>query len=380
MAKARVLNDNYIESDEVVSFTYSSQKTAAPASNVYANKRRSQVWRSNGYWDITSSNNVIKFKETAGGSTLTATIAVAEYTQDSDFLTAIKTALEATGDSTYTVTRDTTTNKIKITSNGSGGGGAFQLLWTNVLSTAASILGFATDADDTGALTYTADTLKIHTAEWLKWDLGISSNPKAFVLVGLRNTAIKLSGSATIKIQGNSTDVWTSPEYSATLTYNENAVTKFGSTGLHTSALRYWRVLIVDASNSYGYLEISNIYLGDMIETTQGAIQFPLAIDYLDLGVNQESEMGVIYSTVRQPTRFLQLDWYGLTTSEIEDFNDFIHNFGTSYPFFVCLDPDEVFSTDNQDWVLYVRFSEQPSVKLTSPNFWESSWKIREEL
>ena len=110
MSSVFVMHENYTAS---ATQTYSSQQTLMPASNTMDGVRRTKVWRSGGYWEITSTNKTIIFRE-AVGVDLTATIAESNYVTDATFLTAIKTALEAAGLATYTVTRDTTTNKIKI--------------------------------------------------------------------------------------------------------------------------------------------------------------------------------------------------------------------------------------------------------------------------
>lgn len=379
MSNVRVLKENYIDADLLVGSTYSSQMSIAPATNVYDKTRRTKVWRSNGYWEITSANKVIIFRESVGVN-LTATIAEANYTSTTSFLAAIKTALEATGDSTYTVTQDATTKKITIASNGAGGGGIFQLMWTNASSTAASTLGFSTASDDTGALTYTADLLRIHTSEWLRWDLGVASNPKALILIGLRNSGIQLSEDATIKLQGNGTDVWTAPEYEATLTWQEEAITKFGSSGLHTTGLRYWRLYIQDRANADGYIELSGVYLGDMYEPTQGAVQFPLRVEHVDLSDVTYSEEGTSFADIRQQTEQMTLDWFGLTKTEKEQLEDFVLAYGRAYPFYIALDPDAVFSSENARGSKLVRFLSNPTFDLLAGNIWSSRWDLREEV
>lgn len=377
MSNVLILNNNYLDEDTLTEQTYGSQVSTLPATNLLSKKRRSKVYRSQGYWNVTSTNNKIIFRESVGVD-LTATITVAEYVSDSTFLTAIKTALEATGASTYTVTRDTTTNKIKITSDGLGGGGVFQLMWTDVNSTAAGILGFDTGANDTGALTYTADTLKIHTSEWIRWDLGVSSNPSAFVILGLRNEAIKLSGSAVITLQGNTTDAWTSPLFEQVLTYSEDAISFFSTAGF--GAYRYWRLKIEDPSNSYGYIELSKIYLGETVEPAQGAVQFPFSSRYLDFAKIDRSEMGVVFSTERQQSQEFTLDWFGLSVADAETLDEFVKFYGLAYPFFVCLDPNEVFSSDLNKWVKYCRFSEVPELSLVSPGIFSARWVLTDEV
>lgn len=373
MSNAMVMNQNYIYSDGVVSETHSSSTAAAPSTNVYANVRRSKVWRTAGYWNITSSINKVVFRD-AGGADLTATIAVAEYTSDTALFAAIKTAMQAVGAQTYTISRDATTNKIKIASNGA----TFKLMLSSVNFTSKTTLGFTTGTDLTGAVTYTADTLKIHTEEFLVWDLGISSNPKAFILVGLRNTPIKISSTATVKLQGNATNVWTSPSFEQTLTVDDEAIAYSSSTGF--GAYRYWRLHIQDVSNSYGYVEVSNVYLGDMIEPDQGAIQFPFDSPLVDYGKNYESEMGVVFSTVRQQSQRYNIDWNNLSTSEIETISDFIKDFGIAYPFFISIDPNTAFSSASNRWIKYVRFDAMPQLSLIAPNLWASKWSLKDEL
>lgn len=375
MSSVKVMNLNYLNSSTLFGTTYSSQLAIAPVTNILDRVRRSKVWRSAGQWEITSSNNVIIFQETIGVN-LTATVAASTYTTDALFLAAIKTAMQAVGTHTYTVARDTTTNKIKITANT----GTFRLICTSASFTLASVIGFSTASDKTGALTYTADTLKIHTSEFIRWDLGTSSNPKAFILVGLRNTAIKLSPTATITLQGSSTDVWTSPQYSQVLTYDEEAICQFSDTGIHTSGLRYWRLYIQDQSNAYGYVEISNVYLGDALITVRGSPQFPLNESFTDLAQQTYSEFGTSFADVRQQTATFQVQWEGLTVADKESFRDFVSDVGVSYPFFICLDPNSAFSTNVSRWVRYVKFSQMPSAKLVSPGNWSSEWTLREEV
>lgn len=380
MAKVMVLKQNYADADLLVSQTFSSQLTIAPATNVLAKTRRTKVWRTAGYWNITSSNNVLKFKETSAGTLLTATIAVAQYLTDATFLAAIKAALEVNGDSTYTVIRDVTTKKIKITSNGSGGGGVFQLFCTDVGFTAASILGFSTGSDLTGALFYIADVLKIHTSEWIRWDLGTSSNVQAFIAIGLQNEGLQLSSSAIVTIMGNTTDAWDTPQFSQTLDWNEDAIGAFNMDGFFPSGLRYWKMEIEDPSNPDGFLELSNIYLGEIYTTTQGAVQFPLQTDFIDVSKTEYSETGVGFSNTIQQTNQYTLPWYALTKIENEELEEFIKIFGTSYPFFISLDPGAIFSSSVGKWIKYCRFSSQPTGKLELPNLFSMSWVLREEL
>ncbi|NVM21122.1 MAG: flagellar filament capping protein FliD [Desulfobacterales bacterium] len=109
---------------------------------------------------IGATNNKINFKED-GGAELTATIASGTYTI-SELESAVKTALDAAGSVTYTVSYDNAAQKFTIDDNGTLA--QLDILWktgTNgsegTDTSAASILGFSDSADDTGALEYTGD-------------------------------------------------------------------------------------------------------------------------------------------------------------------------------------------------------------------------------
>lgn len=376
-ANVLVMNRNYIDSTILFASTYSSQLAAAPATNVYDKIRRSQVWRSAGQWEVTNANKGIVLQEAAGVNQ-TVNIAVATYTTDATFLAAVKAALDsAAGSAVYTVARDATTNKIVITSDG-GGGAIFRLMCTNGSFTAADLLGFSTGADRTGALTYTADSIRIHTTEWLRWDLGSNFNPAIFAMIGTKVSGLKLSSTATVTLQGNSTDVWTSPTYSQVLTWNQDCMSVVNTAGL--GSLRYWRLLIVDRTNPLGYVELSNVYLGEVFDAARGDVQFPFDWNYLDYSLQQRSEWGTGFAASRDRVRQLSLTWFGLTIADTETLMDFVESYGTVYPFWLCLDPNSAFSTNIGNWIVYARFDQVlPGFPLKSPGVFGSDWKIREE-
>lgn len=379
MSNIRVLNLNYADPDTIGAFTKSTEQTIAPATNVLAKTRRTKTWRSNGNWIVTSANKAIVFQETSSVN-LTANIVTGTYTSDTTFFAAIKTALQAAGASIYTISRASGSSKIKIASDLSSGGNIFSLICTNAGFTAASMLGFSTSADRTSISNYTADTLAIHTNEWLEFDLGTSSNVQAFVMIGLRNEGIQLTSGAVVTLMGNSTDVWTSPQYSQVLTWHEDAISVFDADGLFAGGLRYWRVNIVDPANPDLYVELSAVYLGELFEPDQGAVQFPFETDYIDYSKTEYSETGVAFSNVSQGTQQFLLKWYGLTLTEIEALDDFITSYLTSYPFFISLDPDAVFSSDASKWIKYCRFQSAPKFVLESPNLFSAQWDLRDEL
>jgi len=380
MGCARLMNESFSDLDVISNFSVSSEQSAFPAENMLNKQRRSKVWRSQGYWQIVSGENTIVFQED-GATDLVATIAVANYSTTTSFRAAVKAALEAASVNsvTYTVTQNSNF-KFVIASNGNGGA-TFDIIWSDAQSLdMAAVMGFNTVADDSGALSYIADELKIHTSEWILMDLGISSNPEAFILTGPRNDANKISPSAVIKLQGNETNNFTAPSYEQVITYDEELMSVTSDTGLHTEGLRYWRIEIVD-QNPLGYVEIGSIFLGNYLTLDRGAIQFPLKNNQIDRTVTVYSEGGQTFSDILPKTQSFGLEWSALTKGEIESVLDNVWDqFGTGIPFFIMLDPNLAFSTKTSKMIRYVKFKEAPDYSLDRPNFFSLSVKLEEQL
>jgi hypothetical protein len=244
----------------------------------------------------------------------------------------------------------------------------------------AAVLGFNTAEEDTGALTYTADSLTIHTEEWIKWDFGISTLPKAFCLIGERNLPIKITPSATIKLEANETDEWSSPTSSTTLTYNDDVIYTVSSTGLWTEALRYARLYISDIDNAAGYVQIGGLFLGDYFAATRGTVQYPFSGEYVDSSTTTFSEGGQSFSDAREKTEVFNISWFGLTVAEKEEIDTLWLSLGISNPFFVQFDPDAAFSSAGNKLIRFVKFQGPPSYQLVSPGNYACSMALREEL
>lgn len=378
MSNAMIFSENYLDPATLAANVYSSQKTDFPASNAYDFQRRGKVWRSNGYFEITAANKGIVLQE-VDGVNQTVNIAEGTYASDTLFFAALKTALDsAAGTAVYTITRNVTTNKIVITSNGAGGA-ILKLMGANVAFTAADTLGFSA-ADKTGSLTYTADLLRIHTSEFLSWDFGASVDPEGFFAIGPRNSALKVSPTATVTLMGNETDVWTAPSYSEVIPYTDYVLGLVRAGGLHTDPLRYWRLKIVDRDNTYGYIELGIAFLGPSTTMTSGAIKFPLSKTFVDPSTKQMSSSGHSTIVKQDKTALLRFDWWGLTKEEKELIDDIWQEVGFSSPVFFHLDPDAVYSSNAFKNLYYARFETEPESSLISPGLFTCDMNIREEI
>lgn len=364
--------------DLVNNLNFSSANTSFPGLNALDLNKRKKTWRSSGCFEITSNNNKLIFRESVGVD-LTATLTVGVYSGDAAFFLELKTALEAAGASVYTITRDTTTNRIKITSDLSGGGGLFQLQLTNVLSTLADVIGFDTASNLTGAAFYEADVLRIHTSEWIEWDLGFPSQPTGFIAVADRNKPLKLSPTATIKLQGNWTNTWGTPAFETTLTYHDYLIAYINKDAVGVG-YRYWRFLIIDRENPTGYVEFGAVMLGIHATITRGCPVYPFEMQQNERSFVAYSEGGQPIAGRKQPTQRLTMTWKGLDVASKEELELFFFRFGKHTSFFVCTDPHESFTSDKELSCHLLKFESDPTYTLDSHANFSMSWQLREEL
>lgn len=364
---------NFLDENLLNGYSYSSQQTEFPASNFMASRKRSKVWRTAGYWIVTSSNNTIVFQET-GGVDLTATVAEGTYTSTSLLLAAIKDAMDLAGASSYTIS--VSQSKILITSNMFGGGNLFSLICSE--STMTDMLGYGS-SDLTGSAGYVADVVRIHNYEFITWDLGQSSNPTMFCLVG-RSGGINFTDSAVIKLQGNSTSNFTTPDFETTLDVHSTAIVHINRTGIANTALRYWRLYVEDKSNPDGYLEFGACFLGNAFDPSQGAVSFPLSGDWTDNSVVTRAISGITFSEIRQKIESFDFEYNHLSASEKEEIDTFVKDVGISKPYFMVFDPTAVFSSSKEYYARYVRNENAPSWSYNSAIYFSYKFSVTEDL
>jgi hypothetical protein len=363
--------DNYL--DSVNSFNASSENASFPDDNLFTD-RRVKVWRSNGYYNVTSSNNEIVFNE--GASDVTATIPVLEYTSGTSFLLAVENALQdvSPNNRNYTVSYDATTGKIKVQVST----GTLNIKWD--LSSAASLLGFNPTLDSS-AISYVADSLKLHTNEFLLMDLGVSSIPYAFIAIGERNASIKISPTATLSLAGNYSNTFNTTQFSQSVTYDSSVLSYVNASGFDSMGYRYWRFNVVDVDNSYGYVELSNVFLGNIFNPSRGRVQFGSTFNHIDNSVTSYSIGGQSFSEIRSQTESFQLKYFALTNSEKQTLETVYRIYGTHTAFYLILDKDAQSITSTQNYYIrYVKFESPPSFGIESPKNWSANVSLREQL
>jgi hypothetical protein len=370
MACFRWYESNFVDLAVLANTDVSSEQLPSfPVTNAYNTKRRAKVWRSNGNYEIYSGSNTLVIRE-VDGVDLTATVTPGRYTRVG-LMAAVKASCEAVGVNTYTVTF-LSNLKFRIQSSG----GFFEV--RGELSTIHSILGYDAVAY-IGATAYTADSISIMTDEWIQWDLGIDSDPTLFALIDARNNPLGISPNAIISLEGNHTSNWTSPVFSELVTYNDNILSVINDDGIAGEPLRYWRARIVD-QNPRGFVQVGAFYLGTHYSATRGKPQFPFQVQHIDRTETLYSEGGQTFSEIKPKTERFSLDWFALTTEEKERIEQIFDVYGVGIPFFIGMDNDDVFSTAENSYLRYVKFSDEPRPSLQRPGLWRMTTTIEEQL
>ena len=94
---------------------------------------------------------------------------------------------------------------------------------------------------------------------------------------------------ATLTLEGNSIDSWGSPAVSESIVVSEGIITKFFA----GASYRYWRLVMNDAGNPDGYLQIGRMFLGEFLQMPP--ISFDPRIPYVTTSKRTRSSSGQTY-------------------------------------------------------------------------------------
>jgi hypothetical protein len=153
----------------------------------------------------------------------------------------------------------------------------------------------------------------IDVQQWLKVDRGHSTpGIKAFV-----NRNNNFTSAATIKLELNASDVWTSPTYNHILQYNAHTIAAILTT---TQELQWLRHAITDTANPDGYLETGRLYFGSIFEPERNYILGGGERAKADQSVISSSEGGQVSSIELERFRMFE---YTFERVELEDYLKF---------------------------------------------------------
>ncbi len=190
------------------------------------------------------------------------------------------------------------------------------------------------------------------TSEWVKFDMVTSEEIDSVVLLWPKEDGIRLSNSAVIRIQANATNVWTSPAVDQALSISNDYLmaSYYFSTAQN---YRYWRLVIEDPGNPYGFLELGVIWLGKSlaVENAQNGFKF----DLVDTSKRTSTDFGHEYVDVYPQVAKLDFSYQNMDYVAIQTLENAFRINGFSNPVLVLIDPEEaLFNKDH--FAIYGKF------------------------
>lgn len=205
-------------------------------------------------------------------------------------------------------------------------------------------------------------------------DVGYSRQVQYVCLIGRSGSPITLSPGATVTLEGNSVEEFTSPPFSQEMTIEDTGVYAFLD-----ETYRFWRIVLDDTTNQ-DEMEFSYLYIGDYITFTQSNISKKFKFSYKDLSSTQTTESGVVYSNKRNKALSIQGTMKTLTYDEMLALEEKAVELGRTEPFFVSIDPNLCISNKIGEMTHYVRFRVIPRQSHQVNNFFDINLSMEEIL
>lgn len=202
------------------------------------------------------------------------------------------------------------------------------------------------------------------SSEWVKFDLSIFADAvDSFVMLWPKEDPIAITSGATIRIQANDTDVWTSPSVDEYVTINDTykIASKYWTSA---QTYRYWRVLISDVANPSGYLELGVVWFGKALGISNADKGFKYELE--DKSKVTSTPFGNEYVDEYPLVASVDLGYTNLSSTDVEILEAAYRLKGRKDPILVVIDEAGEFS-DKDHFVVYGKM--KSSITITQVNF-----------
>jgi len=231
-----------------------------------------------------------------------------------------------------------------------------------------------------------ADVARIHTSEYIEIDLGTSANQIGFIgAIGAMDELFSISNAAVVTIKGhNVLDDWATPAFSKVWEYNQAGIMQFLDDDVGTdTGYRYWRLEIVDRTNSLGPegITFSHFHIGTYLTLNNRNVNTGFSKEIIDPSLEQTSEDGTQYFSRR--TKYLSITGTSINymdSGDREEMELLYQNFGKHKPLFVSLDPTLCISADISEMTRFMGFTEVPRFEHFRQNIYSMIFQMREAI
>lgn len=205
-------------------------------------------------------------------------------------------------------------------------------------------------------------------------DFGSTEDVDAFAVVPNWQDGFGFTG---ITIEGNATDVWTSPAFSQALTFDSEfgvGIQDFAT----TQSYRFWRL---DITSTLGYCELSNIFLGKVTEIATNGIDYNWGYQNDDLVEKDTTRYGQDFiDDIGQRKSITNLSFNIMNADEIDKIFEIYDRCRTVKPFFMKLGENDgaVSNKDQRFWGQY-KLTSVPRVTNTNSGFFSITLGLEEQ-
>lgn len=208
-------------------------------------------------------------------------------------------------------------------------------------------------------------------------DLKTEEEVDSFAVFFRANQQIRLTGGATIRIEGNPSTNFTSPLFSTTVSLDgDNQVISHFETS--QQSYRYWRLYIDDPGNPFGGFEISKFVVGKA-EKFDGVTR-GFKWGTTDPSRVQRTPFGQQYSDIYPVRKNVTFELPVESFANLERALEFYEAVGKTESFMFALDPEEAIWGEKDRFLLWGNFTSNfeatdvPNVYFTMP------FKMEEQL
>lgn len=200
------------------------------------------------------------------------------------------------------------------------------------------------------------------------FDMITSEDINSAVLLWPKEDGIRLSETATIKVQANATNVWTSPTVDETLTVNNTymVASHYFTSG---QSYRYWRVVIEDAGNPYDFIELGLVWLGTSLDI--GNAENGFEFKQIDPSQTMSNDFGHQYTDEYPLRSILQINYRLLEYTTVQVLENAYRLNGIKKPVMVILDPTEAIF-DKDHFGIYGKLNAQFGLKHINYNLFDA--------
>lgn len=348
----------------------SGNLTGFPASNVIQ-QNRGELWVTKGNFKIDYSNNKLYFDVNSTPTTITLT---------NGSYTGVELGAEinskiTTGAVGLSCSYNPITFKFKFNRTNSN---TIYAMLSNDTNAVWNDIGFVGNVD----VLFDDDNdiyglIRIHTHEYIYFDLGYAMDISFFALMPQRNYSNMLTAGATINVRASNIDDIATAPLSVNISSSIEGCFYFIEQGIPVS-YRYVWFTIVDPENPYGpNLVFSQLFMGGYISLPFKTVDNGFTIQEVDRALRTESQAGgLFFERYGRHKRVSGLRYSNMTKAETGVLQQLYYDLGKSQNYYLSLDSGN-FDNDIDQFTYYGVFENDPTLTKQRAGYFDSNFEFR---